>query len=185
MRRHRIVMPSTVVQALAAGPQSASPRCRRSRSTSTSVVRAEVPVLRLQLARARGGAARGRVRRRADRRPRARAAVVWGRRVHSDLLRRRHAEPASRRGDRPPARRVRARLPLAPDAEITLEANPGTFEAEKFRDFRAAGVNRLSIGIQSFDPRAPEGARPRSTTTARRGARSRSRTRTSTTSTST
>jgi putative oxygen-independent coproporphyrinogen III oxidase len=48
---------------------------------------------------------------------------------------------------------VRARLPLATDAEITLEANPGTFEAEKFRDFRAAGVNRLSIGIQSFNPR--------------------------------
>ena len=48
---------------------------------------------------------------------------------------------------------VRARLPLAADAEITLEANPGTFEAEKFRAFRAAGVNRLSIGIQSFNPR--------------------------------
>jgi len=47
---------------------------------------------------------------------------------------------------------IRARLPLAPDAEITLEANPGTFEAQKFADFRAAGVNRLSIGVQSFDP---------------------------------
>ena len=47
----------------------------------------------------------------------------------------------------------RARLALAPECEITLEANPGTFEAEKFRDFRAAGVNRLSIGIQSFDAR--------------------------------
>src|SRR5258706_8622431 len=47
---------------------------------------------------------------------------------------------------------VRARLPLAAEAEITLEANPGTVEAEKFRDFRAAGVNRLSIGIQSFNP---------------------------------
>lgn len=40
---------------------------------------------------------------------------------------------------------------LAPDAEITLEANPGTFEMERFRGFRAAGANRLSIGIQSFD----------------------------------
>jgi len=48
---------------------------------------------------------------------------------------------------------VRSRLALAPDAEITLEANPGTVEAGKFRDFRAAGVNRLSLGIQSFDPR--------------------------------
>ena len=48
---------------------------------------------------------------------------------------------------------VRARLPLNPDAEITLEANPGTAEAERFRDYRAAGVNRLSLGIQSFNPR--------------------------------
>jgi oxygen-independent coproporphyrinogen-3 oxidase len=48
---------------------------------------------------------------------------------------------------------VRARVPLAIDAEITLEANPGTFEAEKFRALRAAGINRLSIGIQSFNPR--------------------------------
>ncbi|HQR05024.1 MAG: oxygen-independent coproporphyrinogen III oxidase-like protein [Proteobacteria bacterium] len=46
---------------------------------------------------------------------------------------------------------LRARLPLAPDAEITLEANPGTVEAEKFAGFRAAGVNRVSLGIQSFD----------------------------------
>ena len=40
---------------------------------------------------------------------------------------------------------------LTPDAEITLEANPGTVEAEKFAGFRAAGVNRLSLGIQSFN----------------------------------
>ena len=46
---------------------------------------------------------------------------------------------------------LRARLNFAVDAEITLEANPGTFEADKFRDYRAAGINRLSIGIQSFD----------------------------------
>jgi putative oxygen-independent coproporphyrinogen III oxidase len=46
----------------------------------------------------------------------------------------------------------RARLALAADCEITLEANPGTFEAEKFRDYRAAGVNRLSVGVQSFNP---------------------------------
>ena len=48
---------------------------------------------------------------------------------------------------------MRARLPLAADAEITLEANPGTVEAEKFAGFRAAGVNRLSLGIQSFNDR--------------------------------
>ncbi|HNG79318.1 MAG TPA: radical SAM family heme chaperone HemW [Burkholderiaceae bacterium] len=46
---------------------------------------------------------------------------------------------------------VRARLPLLPGAEVTLEANPGTFERERFRAFRAAGVTRLSIGVQSFD----------------------------------
>jgi oxygen-independent coproporphyrinogen-3 oxidase len=47
---------------------------------------------------------------------------------------------------------VRARVPLAPDAEITLEANPGTFEQAKFAGFMAAGVNRLSLGVQSFNP---------------------------------
>jgi putative oxygen-independent coproporphyrinogen III oxidase len=48
---------------------------------------------------------------------------------------------------------VRTLLPLEHFAEITLEANPGTFEARKFADFRAAGINRLSIGIQSFNPK--------------------------------
>jgi oxygen-independent coproporphyrinogen-3 oxidase len=48
---------------------------------------------------------------------------------------------------------VRARLALEPGAEITLEANPGTVEAARFRGFRAAGVNRISLGIQSFDER--------------------------------
>ena len=47
---------------------------------------------------------------------------------------------------------VRARLPLRPDAEITLEANPGTVDQVRFRGFREAGVNRLSLGIQSFQP---------------------------------
>ena len=46
---------------------------------------------------------------------------------------------------------IRARLPLEPACEITLEANPGTFERERFAAFRAAGVTRLSIGVQSFD----------------------------------
>jgi len=48
---------------------------------------------------------------------------------------------------------VRARVPLSPDAEITLEANPGTFERAKFAGFFAAGVNRLSLGVKSFDDR--------------------------------
>ena len=46
---------------------------------------------------------------------------------------------------------LRARLRLSPEAEITLEANPGTAEQEKFREFRAAGITRLSLGIQSFN----------------------------------
>jgi oxygen-independent coproporphyrinogen-3 oxidase len=46
---------------------------------------------------------------------------------------------------------VARRLPFAADIEITLEANPGTADAENFRGYRAAGVNRLSIGVQSFD----------------------------------
>ena len=48
---------------------------------------------------------------------------------------------------------VRARLPLDPQAETTLEANPGSSEQERFAGYRAAGVNRLSIGIQSFSDR--------------------------------
>jgi len=47
---------------------------------------------------------------------------------------------------------LRARVPIQPDAEITLEANPGTFERTKFAGFRGAGVNRLSLGVQSFHP---------------------------------
>ena len=42
-------------------------------------------------------------------------------------------------------------VPFKPNIEITLEANPGTFEQEKFSDYRRIGINRLSIGIQSFD----------------------------------
>ena len=49
---------------------------------------------------------------------------------------------------------LRARLKLAPDCEITLEANPGTFEKDRFRAYRQAGVNRLSLGVQSFDDQA-------------------------------
>ena len=45
---------------------------------------------------------------------------------------------------------LRARLTFAPDIEITMEANPGTVEYGKFVEFNAAGINRLSIGIQSF-----------------------------------
>ncbi|THF60397.1 radical SAM family heme chaperone HemW [Pseudothauera rhizosphaerae] len=78
---------------------------------------------------------------------------VWGRRVHTvfigggtpSLL------PAAALNRLLTA--VRTLLPLDPQAEITLEANPGTVEAARFRDYRAAGVTRLSLGIQSFDDR--------------------------------
>jgi putative oxygen-independent coproporphyrinogen III oxidase len=46
---------------------------------------------------------------------------------------------------------IAAQIPLAPDIEITLEANPGTAERGKFAGYREAGINRLSIGVQSFD----------------------------------
>lgn len=49
---------------------------------------------------------------------------------------------------------IRARVRLAANAEVTLEANPGTFEAERFEAFAQAGVTRLSIGVQSFDDTA-------------------------------
>ncbi|WP_337026239.1 radical SAM family heme chaperone HemW [Pantoea eucrina] len=51
---------------------------------------------------------------------------------------------------------VRVRLPLAADAEITMEANPGTVEADRFSGYQAAGINRISIGVQSFSPQKLE-----------------------------
>lgn len=49
---------------------------------------------------------------------------------------------------------LRARLNISPQAEITMEANPGTFEAVRFKDYRDLGINRLSVGIQSFNDQA-------------------------------
>lgn len=46
---------------------------------------------------------------------------------------------------------IHALLPFRPNIEITMEANPGTFEQERFKGFREAGINRLSVGIQSFN----------------------------------
>ncbi len=78
---------------------------------------------------------------------------IWGRRVHTVFFG--GGTPslfAPESIDRILAG-VRARVPLAPDAEITLEANPGTFERVRFAGFKAAGINRLSLGVQSFEPR--------------------------------
>jgi oxygen-independent coproporphyrinogen-3 oxidase len=76
---------------------------------------------------------------------------VWGRRVHTIFIG--GGTPslfAPEAIDRLIAD-IRARLPLEASCEITLEANPGTFERDRFRGYRAAGVTRLSVGVQSFD----------------------------------
>jgi len=79
--------------------------------------------------------------------------LVWGRKVYTVFFGGGTPSVFSAAGIEQILAAARARVPLAADAEITLEANPGTFETEKFRAFRAAGVNRLSVGIQSFNPR--------------------------------
>lgn len=78
---------------------------------------------------------------------------VWGRRVHSVFIGGGTPSLLSAGGLDRLLTSIRTLLPLDPLAEVTLEANPGTVEAERFRDYRAAGVNRLSLGIQSFDDR--------------------------------
>ena len=76
---------------------------------------------------------------------------IWGRRVYSVFFGGGTPSLFSARAIEELLNAFRARLNLAADAEITLEANPGTFESAKFRDYRNGGINRLSIGIQSFD----------------------------------
>ncbi|MBE0613399.1 MAG: oxygen-independent coproporphyrinogen III oxidase-like protein [Burkholderiales bacterium] len=77
---------------------------------------------------------------------------IWGRRVYSVFFGGGTPSLFSARAIETLLDAFRARLNLAADAEITMEANPGTFESARFRDYRASGINRLSIGIQSFDP---------------------------------
>jgi len=48
---------------------------------------------------------------------------------------------------------IRARLPFNPSIEITLEANPGTIERGQFQEYKAIGINRISVGVQSFNPK--------------------------------
>ena len=78
--------------------------------------------------------------------------LVWGRKVSSVFFGGGTPSLLSGEGLDQLLTASRTRLPLLPDAEVTLEANPGTVEAAKFAAFRAAGVNRLSLGIQSFNP---------------------------------
>ena len=76
--------------------------------------------------------------------------LVWGRTVHTVFLGGGTPSLFSARAIDRLISGLRARLRLTADAEITLEANPGTFEKDRFRAFRDAGVTRLSIGVQSF-----------------------------------
>ncbi|MGY6631324.1 MAG: radical SAM family heme chaperone HemW [Wenzhouxiangella sp.] len=75
---------------------------------------------------------------------------VWGRTVHSIFIGGGTPSLFSGQAMDRLLSGVRARLPLAPDAEITMEANPGTVEHDRFEHYRAAGINRISLGIQSF-----------------------------------
>ncbi|NML43493.1 oxygen-independent coproporphyrinogen III oxidase-like protein [Ramlibacter sp. G-1-2-2] len=77
--------------------------------------------------------------------------LIWGREVHSIFLGGGTPSLFSPDGIGRLLSDIRARLKLVPDCEITLEANPGTFEKERFKAFRQAGVTRLSVGVQSFN----------------------------------
>ena len=78
---------------------------------------------------------------------------VWGRRVHAIFIGGGTPSLIAPRAIDRLLSEVRARLLVEADAEITLEANPGTVESARFAEYRAIGVNRLSLGIQSFDDR--------------------------------
>ena len=77
--------------------------------------------------------------------------LVWGRRVHTVFLGGGTPSLFAPAAIERLVAAIRARLPLEPGCEITLEANPGTFERERFHGYADAGVTRLSIGVQSFD----------------------------------
>ena len=76
---------------------------------------------------------------------------VWGRQVHSIFIGGGTPSLLSPEGMDQLLCAVRARVNLEPDAEITMEANPGSVEADKFAAFATSGINRVSLGIQSFD----------------------------------
>lgn len=78
--------------------------------------------------------------------------TVWGREVGSIFLGGGTPSLFSPEGIDRLLTQCRTLLKVSPLAEITLEANPGTFEAARFRGYRAAGVNRLSLGVQSLNP---------------------------------
>jgi putative oxygen-independent coproporphyrinogen III oxidase len=77
--------------------------------------------------------------------------LIWGRTIHSVFIGGGTPSLFSPQGIDQLLGAIRARLKLEPACEVTLEANPGTFEKDRFRAFRSAGVTRLSIGVQSFN----------------------------------
>ncbi|GGC23985.1 radical SAM family heme chaperone HemW [Pseudoduganella buxea] len=77
--------------------------------------------------------------------------LIWGRKIYTVFIGGGTPSLMSAAGLDRLMSDLRTLLPLDGAAEITMEANPGTFEAEKFRSYRASGINRLSIGIQSFN----------------------------------
>ena len=77
--------------------------------------------------------------------------LIWGRTVHSIFIGGGTPSLFSPQAIDRLLADIRARLKLNADCEVTLEANPGTFEKDRFKAFRSAGVNRLSIGVQSFN----------------------------------
>lgn len=77
--------------------------------------------------------------------------LVWGRPVHSVFFGGGTPSLFSAAAIDEVLNGIRSRLPLAPAAEITLEANPGTIEHDSFSAYRDAGINRVSLGVQSFD----------------------------------
>ena len=79
--------------------------------------------------------------------------LIWGRKIYTIFIGGGTPSLMSAKGLDRLMSDVRTLLPLDGACEITMEANPGTFEAEKFKSYRASGINRLSIGIQSFNPR--------------------------------
>jgi putative oxygen-independent coproporphyrinogen III oxidase len=79
--------------------------------------------------------------------------LIWGRKIYTIFIGGGTPSLLSAAGLDRLLSDIRTLLPLDGAVEITMEANPGTFEAEKFKSYRASGINRLSIGIQSFNPR--------------------------------
>ncbi len=77
--------------------------------------------------------------------------LIWGRQIHTVFIGGGTPSLLSQSALEQMLGTVRAMLNLWPDAEITLEANPGTAEAKRFASYAASGVNRISLGIQSFD----------------------------------